>query len=43
VSRKLTIKELAAALGVSVPTLRKYGECGLLEVDRIADATLVHA
>lgn len=38
-SRKLTIKELAAALGVSVPTLRKYGECGLLEVDSILGRT----
>ncbi len=38
-SRKLTIKELAAALDVSVPTLRKYGECGLLEVDSILGRT----
>lgn len=39
VSRKVTIKELAARLGVSVPTLRKYGECGLLGVDSVSGRT----
>lgn len=39
VSRKVTIKELAAKLGVSVPTLRKYGECGLLDVDSVSGRT----
>lgn len=38
-SRKVTIKELAATLGVSVPTLRKYGECGLLGVDEVSGRT----
>ena len=38
-SRKVTIKELAATLGVSVPTLRKYGECGLLGVDAVSGRT----
>jgi len=38
-SRKVTIKELAAKLGVSVPTLRKYGECGLLGVDAVSGRT----
>ena len=38
-SRKLTIKELAARLGVSVPTLRKYGECGLLNADAVFGRT----
>jgi DNA-binding transcriptional MerR regulator len=38
-SRKVTIKELACRLGVSVPTLRKYGECGLLGVDSVAGRT----
>jgi DNA-binding transcriptional MerR regulator len=38
-SRKVTIKELAAMLGVSVPTLRKYGECGLLGVDAVSGRT----
>lgn len=38
-SRKVTIKELAAQLGVSVPTLRKYGECGLLGVDEVSGRT----
>jgi DNA-binding transcriptional MerR regulator len=38
-TRKVTIKELAATLGVSVPTLRKYGECGLLGVDEVAGRT----
>lgn len=38
-SRKVTIKELAATLGVSVPTLRKYGECGLLSVDAVSGRT----
>ena len=38
-SRKVTIKELAAILNVSVPTLRKYGECGLLGVDSVAGRT----
>ena len=38
-ARKVTIKELAATLGVSVPTLRKYGECGLLGVDEVAGRT----
>jgi DNA-binding transcriptional MerR regulator len=38
-SRKVTIKELAARLGVSVPTLRKYGECGLLGVDEVSGRT----
>jgi DNA-binding transcriptional MerR regulator len=35
----VTIKELAATLGVSVPTLRKYGECGLLDVDAVSGRT----
>lgn len=39
VSRKVTIKELAATLGVSIPTLRKYGECGLLGVDSVSGRT----
>lgn len=38
-TRKVTIKELAATLGVSVPTLRKYGECGLLGVDAVSGRT----
>lgn len=38
-SRKVTIKELASKLGVSVPTLRKYGECGLLGVDSVSGRT----
>jgi DNA-binding transcriptional MerR regulator len=38
-SRKVTIKELASKLGVSVPTLRKYGECGLLDVDCVMGRT----
>ncbi|HEY5095720.1 MAG TPA: MEDS domain-containing protein [Candidatus Eremiobacteraceae bacterium] len=38
-SRKVTIKELAVRLNVSVPTLRKYGECGLLDVDSVAGRT----
>jgi DNA-binding transcriptional MerR regulator len=38
-SRKVTIKELACKLGVSVPTLRKYGECGLLGVDSVSGRT----
>lgn len=38
-SRKVTIKELAVRLSVSVPTLRKYGECGLLDVDSVAGRT----
>lgn len=38
-SRKVTIKELAVKLGVSVPTLRKYGECGLLGVDEVSGRT----
>ncbi|GEM_PF-1370100 len=37
--RKVTIKELAHKLGVSVPTLRKYGECGLLGVDSVSGRT----
>jgi DNA-binding transcriptional MerR regulator len=39
IPRKVTIKELAAKLGVSVPTLRKYGECGLLGVDSVSGRT----
>jgi DNA-binding transcriptional MerR regulator len=38
-TRKVTIKELASKLGVSVPTLRKYGECGLLGVDSVSGRT----
>src|SRR3974377_1912662 len=38
-SRKVTIKELASKLGVSVLTLRKYGECGLLAVDSLSGRT----
>ncbi|MBC5825389.1 MAG: MEDS domain-containing protein [Candidatus Eremiobacteraeota bacterium] len=35
----VTIKELAARLGISVPTLRKYGECGLLVADSAVGRT----
>jgi len=38
-SRKVTIKELAGTLGVSVPTIRKYQECGLLDVDGVNGRT----
>jgi len=38
-SRKVTVKELAMTLGVSVPTLRKYGECGLLSADAVHGRT----
>ena len=38
-ARKVTIKELAVRLNVSVPTLRKYGECGLLDVDSVQGRT----
>ncbi len=38
-SRKVTIKELAGTLGVSVPTLRKYGECGLLSANAVSGRT----
>lgn len=38
-SRSLTIKQLAERLAVSVPTLRKYGECGLLPVDAVDGRT----
>ena len=38
-SRKVTIKELAATLGVAVPTLRKYSECGLLSADAVSGRT----
>jgi DNA-binding transcriptional MerR regulator len=38
-SRKITIRELAAIVGVAVPTLRKYGECGLLSADAVAGRT----
>ncbi|MDQ2818129.1 MAG: MEDS domain-containing protein [Candidatus Eremiobacteraeota bacterium] len=32
-SPQVTIKELSTKLKISVPTLRKYGECGLLAAD----------
>jgi len=38
-AQKVTIKELASKLGISVPTLRKYGECGLLDVDSVSGRT----
>ena len=38
-SRKVTIRELAVLVGVAVPTLRKYGECGLLGADAVVGRT----